>query len=77
MAISMQSSVRMECMLWTPTLLTHRKLSGNFIRTQIILNHGEQALKDKQKYQELKEDIADIVYSAELITGGEVLLMNV
>ena len=52
-----------------------RKLSGNFIRTQIILNHGEQALKDKQKYQELKEDIADIVYSAELIAGGEVLLI--
>ena len=52
-----------------------RKLSGNFIRTQIILKYGEKVLKDKKKYEELKEEIADVIYSAEFVTGGEVLLI--
>lgn len=52
-----------------------RKLSGSFIRTQIMSKYGEQVLQDKQRYEELKEEIADVVYSAKFHTGEEILLI--
>lgn len=52
-----------------------KKLSGNFIRLQAILNISEKSRLKRESVEELKEEVADVVYSAALKEGGEVLLI--
>lgn len=51
------------------------KLSASFIRRYLIFHYGEKALQDKKIYQSLKEEICDILYSGQLISGEKILLI--
>ena len=52
-----------------------RQMSGAFIRNLIILEYNVDPEKDAALFEQLKEEIGDIVYSCETFDGGEVLLI--
>jgi len=53
-----------------------RQLSGSFIRNLIIMEYGVDPEKDPKTFEQLKAEIADIVYTCERIDGGETILIS-
>ena len=53
-----------------------RQLSGSFIRNLIIMEYGIDPEKDPKTFEQLKAEIADIVYTCERIDGGETILIG-
>jgi predicted transposase/invertase (TIGR01784 family) len=52
-----------------------RKLNASFIRNMVILNYGEKAAQDKQLFEQLKEEIADLVFTCERYSSGEAVII--
>lgn len=52
-----------------------RQLSGNFIRNLIITNYGVDPDKDPKTFEQLKNEIADIVYLCECYDSGDAMLI--
>jgi predicted transposase/invertase (TIGR01784 family) len=52
-----------------------RKLNASFIRNMVILNYGEKAAEDKQLFEQLKEEIADLVFTCERHSTGEAVII--
>ncbi|WP_440616552.1 Rpn family recombination-promoting nuclease/putative transposase [Cysteiniphilum sp. 6C5] len=52
-----------------------RQMSGAFIRNLIILQYNIDPDKDAKLFEQLKEEIGDIVYSCETYDNAEVLLI--
>lgn len=52
-----------------------RQLSGNFIRNLIIINYGVDPDKDPKTFEQLKTEIADIVYLCECDDNSEAMLI--
>ncbi|GGG08671.1 MULTISPECIES: Rpn family recombination-promoting nuclease/putative transposase [Cysteiniphilum] len=53
-----------------------RQMSGSFIRNLIIQQYNIDPQKDAKLFEQLKEEIADIVYSCECYDGSQVLLIS-
>ena len=53
-----------------------RQLSGSFIRHLIIMEYGIDPDKDPKTFEQLKVEIADIVYTCECIDRGQAILIG-
>ena len=53
-----------------------RQLSGDFIRNLIIMEYGIDPEKDPKTFEQLKAEIADIVYTCECVDSGEAILIG-
>ena len=53
-----------------------RQLSGSFIRNLIIMEYGIDPEKDPKTFEQLKAEIADIVYTCESVDTGEAIILG-
>ncbi len=75
---------KLACQIYLPqeiknklnfSTLKLRKMSGAFIRNLIIVQYNVDPEKDAALFEQLKEEIGDIIYSCETHDGAQVLLI--